>query len=249
MKNKVKISVIVLAKNEARRIGRCLASLKWANEILVIDDYSQDATVRIARQRGARVLRHHLENFAAQRNWALQQAKYPWVFFVDADEKVPPSLANEIVRRVQERGAKAFAVRRQDIFQGHKLRFGENAHNSFIRLAKKNAGRWQGLVHERWRINGKVRLLKCPLEHRLPSLAELLRKINFYTDLRAKELQQKKKTVSWFAIMLYPLAKFCRDYCFWRGFRDGTAGLVMAMLMAFHSFLVRAKLWQSYHEP
>ncbi len=248
MENKVKVTAVVLTKNEALQIRECLDGLKWADEILVIDDYSQDTTVKLARQKGARVLKHHLKNFADQRNLALHRANYPWVFFVDADERVTPTLAKEIVRRIEKRGGeKGYRFHRQDIFWGHALHFGENARNTFIRLGRKNAGCWQGFVHERWAIKGKVGNVQEPLYHRLPSLRSFLEKINFYTSLRARELKRQNKAVNSLSVVVYPLAKFCCDYCFWQGFRDGTPGLIIAMLMTFHSFLVRAKLWHLYH--
>lgn len=247
---KVNISVIILAKNASPTLPECLSHLEWAKEIILIDDGSQDETKDIAKRRRVTVLSHLLrDNFSAQRNWALRQANFPWVMFVDADEMVTTPLANEIVRRVgKEGGVNGYYLRRDDYFFGRVLKHGENSHNWFLRLAKKNAGYWQGRVHEKWVVEGRLMQLQEHLEHHLPeNLSGFLRKINYYSSLRAYELYQQNRKVRSWEIIAYPMGKFFYNY-FWRqGFRDGSQGFLMALLMAFHSFLVRAKLWHRYN--
>jgi len=246
-----KISVVVLARNASKILPRCLNSLKWAGEVVVIDDYSSDNTSAIARQWGSKVLNHSLDgNFSNQRNWALQQTKHQWVMFVDADETVPKCLADEIVRRVgNERGVAGYHVHRHDIFFGKILKHGENGHNVFLRLALKKNNFWRGKVHEKWIVKGEVKSLKCPLNHFLPNdLSIFLSKINRYSSLRAKELYLKQSKSDWLAIAAYPLGKFLKDYFYWQGFRDGLRGFLISILMALHSFLVRAKLWHYRHD-
>ncbi len=253
-KGKIAITVIILARNAAKTIANTLDSVAWADEILLIDDYSEDQTVALARRWGSTVYHHHLNgDFARQRNWALKRAAHDWVFFVDADEIVPPCLRDEIVRRLEkkERGVIAYQLRRDDFFLGQKLNHGENNANWFLRLGKKNLGAWRGYVHEEWlfpRKSGQVKKLHCRLHHQLPSLTGFLEKINFYTSLRAKELYHLRRKSNAAIIVAYPLAKFFKLYLWQGGWRDGTAGIVMALLMALHSFLVRAKLWYFYHE-
>lgn len=259
------IAAIILTKNEEKNIVSCLDALKWCNEIIVIDDHSGDETVSLAKKLGANVYTHSLENnFAQQRNFGLSKATREWVLFVDADERVSPELSKEIesritnhesIRQAQDpesiEGSRinGFYIRRLDNLWGRILNHGETGNIKFVRLAKKNAGQWKGKVHERWEISGKIGELKQPLMH-YPhqTLAEFLQEINFYTTLRAKELYQQNVQVHFWDIILYPKAKFIQNYLLKRGFLDGTAGIVFALCMSFHSFLVRAKLWQLWQK-
>ena len=247
------ISVVVLTKNEEKNIARCLNQLKWADEIIVVDDYSTDDTVRIAKSRGARVFRRKLDNnFAQQRNFALRKAKNKWVFFIDADEIVSPTLANEIVRRVKKDTCDGFYLFRREIFGDKILHCIDKpiwdwtpGPIRLLRLAKKNKGKWVGKVHERWLIAGKIGQLSHPLYHKsFSNLSDALKKINFYSSIRSQELSQKQTKVHWWQIVFYPLAKFLKNFFWHRGFFDGTRGLIFCLLMSLHSFLVRGKLWQ-----
>ncbi len=243
----MKISAVILTKNEEKNIGRCLESLKWCDEIIVIDDFSKDRTINIAKSRGARIYQRKLGNdFSQQRNFGLKKAKNNWVLFIDADEVVPHSLATEIVRRLKKEQdrIKGFYLRRQDFFLGQPLKYGESAKIKLLRLGKKNAGRWQGKVHEKWEIIGKKATLENSLFHYShPNLTKCLEKINFYSSLRAQELKNQGKRSNWIKIIIFPLAKFFKDYFFLQGFKDGIAGFIFAGLMSFHSFLVRSKLF------
>jgi hypothetical protein len=113
----------------------------------------------------------------------------------------------------------------------------------------KGKGEWRGVVHETWRVDGRVGKLQNELDH-YPhqTIAEFLAEINMYTTLRARELYGKKIQVKGFEILLYPKVKFIQNYFLKMGFRDGTAGFIVAVLMSFHSFLVRGKLWLMYHK-
>ena len=241
------ISAIVLTKDEEKNIDACLDSLSWCDERIVIDDYSQDKTVDLAKKKGARVFTHSLQNdFAEQRNFGLSKAKGDWVLFVDADERVSSALWYEIMQHINESlvDVSGFYIKRLDTMWGQILRHGETGNIKLLRLAKKDAGRWVGKVHEAWKVNGKTATLQNHLEHYPhPSVGHFLSEINFYTDLRAQELFKKKTTTNWFLIMLYPKSKFVLNYFIKRGFMDGLPGFVFAMMMSLHSFLVRSKLW------
>jgi glycosyltransferase involved in cell wall biosynthesis len=241
------ITAIVLTKNEEKNIEACLDSISWCDERIVIDDHSSDKTVEIAKKKGAIVFARDMQNdFADQRNFALTKAKGDWILFIDADERVSNALWYEIMQHTSEsiEDFTGFYIRRQDTMWGKVLQHGETGNITLLRLAKKGAGKWQGKVHEEWKIQGKTAHLKNALDHfPHPTVAEFLREINFYTDLRAAELFKKKTTVSWISILAYPKAKFILNYFFKRGFLDGLPGFVFAMLMSFHSFLVRGKLW------
>ena len=241
------ISAVVLTKNEEKNIRDCLRSLQWCDEIIVIDDYSEDKTAAMAKRLGAKVYQRHLNSdFASQRNFGLKKAKGKWVFFVDADERVPPELKDEIEHQISiaERQA-GFYLKRQDFFGRRWLKHGETARVHLLRLGKKKAGQWERRVHEVWKIKGEVGRLKNSLLH-YPhqTISEFLKEVNFYSRLHAQTLKDKGIKPSLWRIVINPLGKFLQNY-FWRlGFLDGTPGLVVALMMSFHSFLAQGKLYQ-----
>ena len=241
------ISVVVLTKNEEKNVAECVAGLSWCDEVIVVDDHSTDKTVEIATKAGASVFVHPLNNdFAAQRNFGLEKAKGEWVLFIDADERVSQPLWYEIMEYTNNpiNGYVGFFLKRTDVMWGTALRHGETGNITLLRLAKKDSGEWRGSVHETWKVKGKTLVLRNALMH-YPhqTVGEFLKEINFYTDLRARELFTHKAKVSWWSIILYPKAKFFINYFVKVGFVDGLPGLVFAIMMSFHSFLVRGKLW------
>lgn len=241
------ISAVILTKNEENNILECLKSLSWCDEVIVIDDESHDKTVEIVKKAGAKVFVHPLqEDFAAQRNFGLEKAKGDWILFIDADERVTQGLWYEIMAKTNAPFSpySGYYLKREDSIWGKKLLHGETGNIKILRLAKRDAGKWEGKVHERWNVKEKTEILQNPLIH-YPhqTIKEFLQEINFYTDLRARELHKKKVHVSWFSILLYPKAKFIVNYFAKVGFLDGLPGFIFAIMMSLHSFLVRGKLW------
>lgn len=243
------ISAVVLAKNEEENIFRCLRSISWCDEIILIDDYSEDSTVKIAKKLGAKVFKHHLkDNFAAQRNFGLKKAKGDWIFFIDADEVVSKDLADEIktvVTQAKYKNIDGFYIKRKDFVFGKWLEHGEAGRMLLLRLGRKNAGIWKRAVHEIWQINGKVAVLNNFLLH-YPhkNVAQFLTAINKYSTLHAKELAKEGRKSGFLTILFFPLGKFFRNFFWYQGFRDGLPGFLHALFMSFHSFLAQGKLWQ-----
>lgn len=240
------ISAVVLTKNEEKNIVDCLESLSFADEIIVLDDSSEDRTPEIAKKMGARTIRHALDNnFSKQRNFGLSKAENTWILFIDADERVTAELRNEILDFVKNSEDYAGVyIKRQDVMWDKVLKFGETGNRKFLRLAKRNSGKWIGRVHEEWNVYGEITTLNSSLIH-YPhqSIAEFLKEINYYTDIRAQELYDKRIQVEWYSIILYPKIKFFQNYFLRLGFLDGLPGFIAAIIMSFHSFLVRGKLW------
>lgn len=243
------ISAVILTKNEEKNILDCIESVLFCDEILIIDDNSTDKTVDFVEKLQnpkIHLLTHTLEDFASQRNFALSKAQGDWVLFVDADERVSDPLASEIssIQFPLSNDVQGFYIKREDIVWEKKLEYGEVGNMKLLRFGRKDAGIWEGKVHEVWKIKGKTGTLVHTLTH-YPhtSVTEFLSKINSYSTLRAQELYTKKKKTNWFWILAYPKAKFIKNYIFLKGYKDGTAGFVHAVLMSFHSFLVRGKLY------
>lgn len=247
------ISAVILTKNEERNIEDCLESVAWCDEILVIDDYSEDETLKKIHPDSLgtklKIYRRRLDNdFAAQRNFGLEKTRGDWVLFVDADERVSPELKDEIQRRTTPGVGKTelmgFYIKRKDFFGGRWLRFGETANVKLLRLARRGAGRWERAVHETWRIKGDIGLLDNPLFHYPhPTISDFAHHINTFSTFHAQVLLKEGKRTNLIQIIAYPLAKFIQNYFFRLGFLDGIPGLIVAVMMSFHSFLARAKLY------
>jgi glycosyltransferase involved in cell wall biosynthesis len=239
------ISSIVLAHNNRSSIERTLKSLCWCDEMIVVDDYSEDDTTTLATKCGAVVIKRHLnQDFAAQRNFGIEHAKGEWILFVDSDEVVSPALAKEIEATIRSSECDGFFLKRQDVLFRKKLQFGETANVRLLRLAKKEVGKWERPVHEVWNITGKTDTLLHPLEHYPhPTMTEFIADINHYSTVNAKLMYEEGKRVSWFDIVCYPKGKFIQNYVIRQGFRDGMPGAILAFMMSFHSFLTRGKLY------
>lgn len=250
------LSVVVLTHNDAQILPQTLSSLSFCDEIIVIDDYSTDTTRNIARSYHARVyLRHLDDDFAAQRNYGLHKSKGEWVLFVDSDEIPSKDFAQEITKIATTSQLSrndmihGYFVKRKDYFLRTWLKHGETANIKLLRLARKGSGCWERPVHEIWNIKGKIGTLDYPLEHYPhPNVAQFLFEINRYSTVNAEFLFQQHVAIHWWDIVIYPLSKFFINYFLRFGFLDGTAGIVMAIMMSFHSYLTRAKLWQLWDQ-
>ena len=241
------ITVVIITKNEESNLQDCIDSISWCDEILIVDDDSTDQTIAIAKKNNAIIYRKKLNSdFGQQRNYAISKAKHEWVLFVDADERISSSLQYEILSQINNtmNQLNGYFLKRIDNIWGRKINYGENGAVSLLRLGRKDKGKWVGTVHEVWKIKGKSGRLINPIEH-YPhkDISTFLKKINYYSDIRAQELYSKKVKTNMAMIAVYPVAKFKINYFLKQGIRDGVAGIVLAILMSFHSFLVRGKLW------
>lgn len=241
------ISAVILTHNEEKNIEGCLEAVKWCDEIIVIDDLSTDKTVELAKKQGAVVFSRNLNgNFSEQRNFGLSKAKGEWVLFIDADERVSEALWFEIMQHTNSPIGinEGYFLKRRDSIWNRELNFGETGNIKLLKVAKKRSGNWEGSVHEVWKVKGKTAVLNNPLMH-YPhiNVAKFLNEVNFYTDIRSRELFENKTKASILSVIVFPTVKFMQNYLFRQGFRDGIAGLLLAIMMSFHSFLVRSKLW------
>jgi len=257
------LSAVVLTKNEERTIERCFNSLNFVDEIVIIDDYSTDNTLnkilKIKKQNGKlkfKIFQRSLNSdFAAQRNFGMEKASGEWILFLDADEEVSSDLKEEIKEVIRYATLErddlvGFYIKRRDFFWGREVRFGEVLkvrRKGILRLIKKGFGKWEGKVHEKFKIkNRKLKIVKLKnfINHYPhPTIKDFLNEINIYSSLRADELFYQGKKTNTLEIIFYPLFKFILNYFVYLGFLDGVSGFVYAFMMSFHSFLVRGKLY------
>lgn len=246
------ISVIILTKNEEQTIERCLRSVSFADEIIIVDDFSTDNTVRLAEAFSVQLHKRKLNNdYSAQRNYALEKATGDYVMFLDADEEVSPELAEEIKKYVGKEDVQGYYLRRRDYFWNQAVTHGEVAtvyNRGLLRIVKKGLGTWHGVVHEELTVTGKTKTLSQVINH-YPhaTVSEFLQSINHYSTLRAHELKLQGKDAGILSFTFWPFSKFVYTYFLKRGFKDGAAGFVYSFMMSFHSYLVRAKLYQYNH--
>lgn len=240
------ISVAILTKNEEAEIKECLDSLKFADDVIVIDDFSNDDTAKIAQSMGVKVFRSKLNgDFSKQRNFAISKAKNEWVLFVDADERVPEKLKEEILRAIKEnKDVSAFSVKRDDYFLGKLLKHGETGNIKLVRLIKKGSGKWTRSVHETYKTGGIVVNLEYALKHYShKNIRGFVKSINMWSTLHANANNEEGKRSDLYKIVFYPPAHFLNNYFFKMGFLDGLWGFAFAVIMSFHSFLAWSKLW------
>lgn len=178
-----------------------------------------------------------ITDFAAARNKLIQSAKSDWILFLDSDEQLSvPVDPTQLDKHFN------YSFKRQDWFLGKKLRFGETASIRLVRLVQPLTGQWQGKVHEEFVSRLPVRLLPQPIQHRRQiSLSEFLDRLNWYSSLRAEEINR----FSLFELIFYPCIKFVKNYFWHLGFFDGLPGLAMAFMMSFHSLAVRVKQYEN----
>jgi glycosyltransferase involved in cell wall biosynthesis len=242
------LSVAIIACNEAANLPRCLDSVAFADEVIVVvDDRSRDDTERIARARGARVEVHRYEGNLAQKNVALALATHAWVLALDADEALSPGLAAELRARLAAAPAEhAFLLNRITFHLGRWIRHGDFFPDWQLRLFRREGSRWQGVdPHGRVVTCGRVGQLEGLLEHySYRDLADQVERIQEFSRVQARALRAEGRRVRARDLVLRPPARLLRAYLLKQGFRDGVPGLVIAVATAFHVFLKYAKLWE-----
>ena len=241
------LSVLVTTFNEEATLPLCLASVDWADEILVVDSGSTDRTVEIAREHGARVLEHPYESPARQKNWALPRCAHEWVLILDADERVTPELAEEI-RDLLARGPAADGhwIRRVNLFLGRPMRHGGWETDKVIRLVHRDRARYDDrLVHEEIDLPGPLPVLRHPLVHEtFRSFDQYWPKVDRYARWWAEQAFAKGRRTGAAGVLGHAIARFLKMYVLRRGFLDGGHGLVLALLATCSTYLKHARLWE-----
>jgi glycosyltransferase involved in cell wall biosynthesis len=246
------ISVVIITRNEAHRIRRCLESVRWAGEIIVVDQHSTDGTPAICREYGAAVIsRTMTRGFGDQKNFAISHAAQPWILSLDADEVVTPDLRDSIVRAAAGSSSHAgYRMARLTNYLGRFIHHCGWYPNPVLRLFRTGAGRFtDAFVHEEVVVDGSVGTLSGDLLHySYDSLAEHIRKMNLYTAYDARMLARRGVRLTAWGVPWYFVAKpvtvFLRKYVVQMGFREGRHGLILSAMAAIVTFCNYAKLWE-----
>jgi glycosyltransferase involved in cell wall biosynthesis len=242
-----RLTVTIITLDEAAHIGAAIDSASFADEILVVDSGSSDGTTDIAREKGARVLTRTWTGYVDQKNFSATQAANDWIFSLDADERIPAALADEI-RSVLSTDPPFHGYRgpRVTFHLGRWIRTTDFYPDYQTRLYDRRFAQWRGrYVHESLAVKGPSGSLKNDLQHySFSDLRDQIKRINDYSSLSAKQMYEAGRRTGPVEILLHPPAAFLRNYILRRGFLDGTAGLTISLMNAWSVGLKFMKLWE-----
>ena len=242
-----KLTAIIPTKNEAHNIVEAIQSVNFADEIIIVDSFSTDETLNLAKPRVTKVIQREYENSASQKNWAIPQAKYDWILILDADERITQSLREEIQQVLSNNPKESgFWIYRNNHFMGKKVRFSGWQGDKVIRLFKKNECQYeQKNVHAEISTKGEIGWLKNKIHHNtFMSIQEYLIKIRRYADWQSKDYHHATNTLTPYHFLIKPLARFIKHYFLQLGFLDGLIGITIASIQAYAVFLRYVKLWK-----
>jgi (heptosyl)LPS beta-1,4-glucosyltransferase len=246
-----KLSAVVVAQNNAPVMARCLESLRFADEIVVVDGLSYDGTADVARSMGATVISRRWPGFSAQKQFAIDQATCDWVFLCDTDEEVPATLAREITEAIaQSSAADGYRVRRRSQFLGEWIDVGPWADDVQLRLFKKGRGRMTpSPVHEGVIVQGSVRSLSNVLHHYThPTVAESIARLDRYTSLEAAERVGRRRIHAFDAVL--PLVGVFCNYFFAKScWRAGMRGFLLSAITAMYKSALYMKIYWLQRPP
>lgn len=247
----IKLSAVIITFNEEKNIGRCLDSLIGvAEEIVVVDSFSTDATAEICQSKGVRFIQHAFEGHIEQKNFAITQATYPHILSLDADEVLTDQLAKSINKVKSNWKADGYYVNRLTNYCGKWIKHCGWYPDRKLRLWDSRKGSWGGTnPHDKYILQegSKTENLKGDLLHySFYSIEQHVKQVNLFSDIAAKAKFNSGKTVSVAYIIISPIARFIRDYFLKRGFLDGYYGLVICTINSYAKFLKYAKLKSLY---
>jgi glycosyltransferase involved in cell wall biosynthesis len=245
----MKIAVVIITKDEERNIAACLESVQWADERIVVDAESRDRTVEIAKQHGALVHIRPWPGYGPQKNFGMEQARAEWILIVDADERIPPALREEIqavIKAGPSGDIAGFAMPRRNNFYGRWIRGGGMYPDCQLRLIRKSAGRYDDvLLHENLRLQGRIERLRQPMDHySMPTIREHVRKMMRYTTLGAQEKLKNRSRVTALEIAGHHVGTILKTYALRGGYQDGVHGVIVALFAGMHTFVKYAKAYE-----
>ncbi len=245
------ISVCIITYNEEKNIRRCLESVKWADEIIIIDSKSTDRTVEICREYTDKIILRDFPGHIEQKNFALDQATHHWVFCIDADEEVNPYLRDEIKNVLEDSnpGKTGFYVSRKTEYLGEWVTYGRWYPDYKLRLFDRRYGRWGGEnPHDRVELKGETGRLRGELLHRTyRDLSHHLDVINKYTTIAANQKYARRIKFPILHAVFSSAFYFFDSYIIRKGIFHGSRGLILSVMGSYYVFLKYAKLWELYH--
>ena len=248
-----KLSVTIITKDEEADIADAIASVAWADEIVIVDSHSTDRTVEVARRAEARVIVivRDWPGYIEQKNYAASQASHDWILSIDADERVTPELARELQQTLHDPAHAAYEVPRLTWHLGRWIRGTDWYPDYQTRLYDRRVSRWTGkYVHESVAVAGPRGRLTGDLQHfAYRSIEDHLETIDRYTSLAARQMYEDGRRASLPALLLHGPLAFLRNYLAKGGFRLGAAGAIVSAMNAYYVFLKYAKLWQFQAAP
>jgi glycosyltransferase involved in cell wall biosynthesis len=238
-----KLSAIIIAKNEEKRIAKCLESVAFADERIVVDNGSTDKTVDIARNKGAKIFEAKDRDFSSIRQLGLREATGKWVLYIDADEEVSAELQKEIKRVIGSPGSTAYFIKRDTFYLGYHWPYQDKVERLFLKTSLRG---WHGALHETPLYAGDIGFLDSPLVHRTHrTLEEMVAKTNEWSALEAQlRLAAYHPPVVWWRLIRVMITGFCRSFFTQDGWRAGTVGWIESIYQAFSMFITYAKLWE-----
>jgi glycosyltransferase involved in cell wall biosynthesis len=247
-----KISACITAGNEEKNIRRCLESVAWCDEIIVVDSFSKDRTADICREYTDLVYEHRWLGYIGQKNLIKDLASHPWILFIDADEEVSVGLRDEIIREFDDGACRDFAgyqFPRMVKFLGRWITHGDWYPDIKLRLFRKELGRCGGKEpHDRTTVEGPVRLLQHHLyHHTYANIADQIQTINNFSSISARGHVEDGRRFRVIDLMLRPVYRSFRSYILKLGFLDGLPGFIIAVAVGFGVFLKYAKLWEAHY--
>jgi len=250
--NREKLTVTIIAHNEEENIRDCLQSVKWADEIVVVDAESTDRTVEICKEYTDKVFLNPWPGHKEQKNFAVSKALNLWIFSIDADERVPDELKNFILEELKNPAFDGYRFPRQNYFLGKWLKHGGWYPDHVLRLFRKDRGSFGGInPHDKVIIeSGKVATVSLPIIHNTyKSISQYVSKQNLYSSISAQQQpgSNKKATTLLFKVVAKPVGKFIETYFIKAGFLDGIRGFVTAIGASYASFLKQIKIWEISH--
>lgn len=240
-----KITAIIPTLNEEIHIEDAIKSVSFADEIIVIDSFSTDNTVVLAEKYNVKIIKREFDDFSSQKNFAIDQAKYSWIYILDADERVTNEVQKEILEAVKNpKGFIGFNVRRTFYFCGKRVDYSGFQRDKVIRLFLKEHCTYKGLVHERISTTGKIGFFRNKIDHfSYRSYDHYISKMNHYAAIRAKELYERGDKVNLYHVMIKPAARFFIHFIVRLGFLDGFTGVLVAKTQAYGVLSRYIKLW------
>ena len=242
----MELSVVIITRNEEKNLPRCLGSVAWADEVVVIDSHSTDRTREIAEKHGARVYTCDWRGYGPAKQDGVERASGRWILSLDADEEVSEALQSDIRRVVAQNGnsTAGYDIPRRTSFLGRWIDHCGWYPDPVLQLFRRDKGGFNdAIVHEIVTVDGAIGRLNGEIFHySYPSLEEYFRKFNRYTTLGAEQAWHEGRKVGWVALVLSPFACFVKHYFLRRGFLDGMEGFIISVLSSCSVFVKYAKL-------